>query len=145
MAAALHRDLVLMGLRNALVTPGGVSMLGSPVDLGKITADAYIVGGIADHISPWQATYRSARRLGSKENRYVLSTNGHIAALVNPPGNPKASFRTGPVDAEDPQQWLDSAEEHADSWWPDYTHWLAQRRRPEIDAPQKVWGGGVSP
>ena len=69
MAAALHRDLVLMGLRNALVTPGGVSMLGSPVDLYKITADAYVVGGIADHISPWQATYRSARLLGSKDNR----------------------------------------------------------------------------
>src|SRR5246127_4468704 len=60
MAAALHHDLVLMGLRNALVTPGGVSMLGSPVDLAKVTADAYVVGGIADHICPWQATYRSA-------------------------------------------------------------------------------------
>jgi len=81
--------------------PRGVSMLGSPVDLYKITADAYVVGGIADHISPWQATYRSARLLGSKDNRYVLSTNGHIAALVNPPGHPKASFRTGSVDVED--------------------------------------------
>ena len=29
MAAALHRDMVLMGLNNALVTPGAVSMLGS--------------------------------------------------------------------------------------------------------------------
>ena len=110
MAAALHRDMVLMGLHNALVTPGAVSMLGSPVDLAKITSDAYVVGGVADHICPWQATYRSARLLGSKDNRYVLSTSGHIAALVNPPGNPKASFRTGPVDAEDPEQWLDSAQ-----------------------------------
>src|SRR6202045_514061 len=145
MAAALHRDMVLMGLQNALVTPGGVSMLGSPVDLYKITADAYVVGGIADHISPWQATYRSARLLGSKDNRYVLSTNGHIAALVNPPGNPKASFRTGPVDAEDPQQWLDSAEEHADSWWPDYTHWLAERSGPGIDAPKMLGGEEIPP
>ena len=95
MAAALHRDLVLMGLRNALVTPGGVSMLGTPVDLHKITADAYIVGGIADHISPWQATYRSARLLGSKDNRYVLSTNGHIAALVTRQATPR--HRSAPV------------------------------------------------
>jgi alkylation response protein AidB-like acyl-CoA dehydrogenase len=72
-------------------------MLGTPVDLSKITADAYGVGGIADHISPWQATYRSARLLGGKDNRYVLSTNGHIAVLVNPPGNLKASFRAGAV------------------------------------------------
>jgi len=145
MAAALHHDLVMMGLRNALVTPGGVSMLGSPVDLSKVTADAYVVGGIADHISPWQATYRSDRLLGSKDNRYVLSTNGHIAALVNPPGNPKASFRTGPVDAEDPQQWLDAAEKHADSWWPNYVSWLAERSGSEVDAPKALGGEDLPP
>ena len=100
MTAALHRDMVLMGMNNSLKTPGAVSMLGTPVDLSQITADSYIIGGIADHICPWQATYRSALLLGSKDNRYVLSSSGHIASLVNPPGNPKASFRTGPADQE---------------------------------------------
>jgi polyhydroxyalkanoate synthase len=145
MAAALHRDMVLMGLQNSLVTPGAISMLGTPVDLSKITSDAYIIGGVADHISPWQATYRSARLLGSKDNRYVLSTSGHIAALVNPPGNPKASFRTGPVDAEDPQEWLDAAEKFADSWWPDYVAWLAERSGPEVDAPNTPGGEDLPP
>jgi polyhydroxyalkanoate synthase len=148
MAAALHRDMVLMGLRNSLVTPGGVSMLGSPVDLGEITSDAYIIGGVADHISPWQATYRSARLLGSKDNRYVLSTSGHIAALVNPPGNPKASFRTGPVGPEgpeDPEQWLESAQKSSDSWWPHYVGWLAERSGPEVDAPKTLGGEGLPP
>ncbi|KZS81674.1 poly(3-hydroxyalkanoate) polymerase [Mycobacterium kansasii] len=145
MAAALHRDMVLMGLRNALVTPGEVTMLGSPVDLANITSDAYVIGGVADHISPWQATYRSARLLGSKDNRYVLSTSGHIAALVNPPGNPKASFRTGPVDGEDPQHWLDAAQQFAGSWWPDYVSWLAERSGPEVDAPTALGGQGLPP
>ncbi|MGD1254612.1 PHA/PHB synthase family protein [Mycobacterium seoulense] len=145
MTAALHRDMVQMAMRNALVNPGGVSMLGTPVDLGKITSDAYVVGGVADHISPWQATYRSARLLGSKDNRYVLSTSGHIAALVNPPGNPKASYRTGPVDAEDPQRWLESSQESSDSWWPDYVAWLAERSGPEVDAPKALGGEGFPP
>lgn len=145
MTAALHRDMVLMGMRNALVEPGGVSMLGTPVDLAKVTNDAYVVGGVADHISPWQATYRSARLLGGKGNRYVLSTSGHIAALVNPPGNPKASFRTGPVDVDDPQQWLDSAHKSAGSWWPDYVGWLAERSGPEVDAPKALGGEGFPP
>lgn len=35
MTAALHRDMVYMALRNALVTPGAVSMLGTPIDLGR--------------------------------------------------------------------------------------------------------------
>ncbi|MBV9351599.1 MAG: alpha/beta fold hydrolase, partial [Mycobacterium sp.] len=145
MTAALHHDLVLMGLRNALVTPGGASMLGNPVDLSKVTADAYVIGGVADHISPWQATYRSARLLGSKDNRYVLSTSGHIAALVNPPGNPKASYRTAPVDAEDPQEWLDSAQTFTDSWWPDYVRWLAERSGPDVEAPKTLGGQGLPP
>ncbi|MFV8317356.1 PHA/PHB synthase family protein [Mycobacterium sp. 23] len=145
MAAALHRDMVLMGLRNALLTPGAVSMLGSPVDLGKVTSDAYVIGGVADHISPWQATFRSARLLGSKDNSYVLSTSGHIAALVNPPGNPKASYRVGPVGEEDPQHWLDTAEKFADSWWPHYVAWLADRSGPEIDAPKALGGEGLPP
>ncbi|OBG66699.1 MULTISPECIES: alpha/beta hydrolase [unclassified Mycobacterium] len=145
MTAALHRDMVLMAVRNALVTPGALTMLNSPVDLGKVTADAYIVGGVADHISPWQATYRSARLLGSKDNRYVLSTSGHIAALVNPPGNPKASYRTGPVDAEDPQEWLESSQKSSDSWWPDYVQWLAERSGPEVNAPKALGGKGLPP
>ena len=145
MTAALHRDMILMAQRNALVTPGALTMLGSPVDLGKVTADAYVVGGVADHISPWQATYRSARLLGSKDNRYVLSTSGHIAALVNPLGNPKSSYRTGPVDAEDPQEWLESSQKSSDSWWPDYVNWLAERSGPQVDAPKVLGGEGLPP
>jgi polyhydroxyalkanoate synthase len=143
--ASLHRDMVLMGLNNALTTPGAVSMLGSPVDLSQITADAYVIGGLTDHICPWQATYRSARLLGSKDNRYVLSTSGHIQALVNPPGNPRSSFRTGPVDAEDSEQWLDSAEKFGDSWWPDYMCWLAERSGPEVDAPKTLGAETLPP
>ena len=145
MAAALHRDFVLMGLNNSLATPGAVSMLGSPVDLSKVTVDAYVVGGVTDHICPWQATYRSARLLGSKDNRYVLSTSGHIQALVNPPGNPKASYRAGPADAEDPAQWLESAQKLSDSWWVDFIGWLAERSGPEVDAPKTLGGEGFPP
>ncbi len=145
MTAALHRDMVLMAVGNALVTPGTVSMLGSPVDLGKVTSDAYVVGGVADHISPWQATYRSARLLGSKDNRYVLSTSGHIAALVNPPGNPKSSYRIGPVGAEDPREWLESSQTSSGSWWPDYVDWLAERSGPEVAAPKTLGGEGLPP
>lgn len=142
MAAALHRDMVLMGLNNSLVTPGAVSMLGTPVDLSKITCDAYVIGGIADHISPWQATYRSAKLLGSKDNRYVLSTSGHIAALVNPPGNPKASYRIAQVQDGTPEQWLAEAETSSDSWWPDYVAWLAERSGDDVEAPKTLGAEG---
>jgi polyhydroxyalkanoate synthase subunit PhaC len=145
MPAALHRDMVLLGLHNGLTTPGAVSMLGTPVDLGKITADAYVIGGIAEHIYPWQATYRSAKLLGSKDNTYVLSSSGHIAALVNPPGKAKAWFRVGAVDNDTAEDWLAGAEKTIGSWWPHYIAWLAQRSGPEIDAPQALGGPGFAP
>ena len=47
--------------------------------------------GIADHITPWQNCYRTTQLLGGT-TRFVLSTSGHIAALVNPPRNPKAEL-----------------------------------------------------
>jgi polyhydroxyalkanoate synthase len=145
MAAALHRDMVMTGVNNSLATPGGASMLGTPVDLNQLTTDAYVVAGIADHISPWQACYRSARLLGIKDLRFVLSSSGHIASLVNPPGNPRASYRLADVDEPDPEFWVESAEQHTDSWWPDFVAWLGERSGEKKDAPAAVGGAGMAP
>ncbi len=144
MTAALHRDLVTIGLENALTEPGAVRMLGTPVDLGTVTADTYVVAGVADHISPWQACYRSARLLGSKELRFVLSTSGHIAALVNPPDNPKASYRVGSVDERSSRRWASEAERCSDSWWPDFSAWLSQRGGDQKTAPKRLGGDGLT-
>jgi poly(3-hydroxyalkanoate) synthetase len=110
-----------------------------------LTADTYVVAGVADHISPWQACYRSARLLGSKELRFVLSTSGHIAALVNPPGNPKASYRVGTTDERDPDECAAVAELHRDSWWPDYAAWLAARGGEQKTATKKLGTRGLPP
>ncbi|GAB2533075.1 PHA/PHB synthase family protein [Nocardia heshunensis] len=145
MTAALHRDMVLLGLHNALTVPNSVHMLGTPVDLSKVTVDSYVVAGLTDHISPWQACYRSARLLGSKDLRFVLSTSGHIAALVNPPGNPKAAFRTGVTDDADPAAWVESAAPQRGSWWTDFTDWLADRSGPQRDAPATLGSVDLPP
>lgn len=146
MSANLHKDMVTMGLHNTLVTPGEQMMMGTPVDLSKVECDAYVLGGISDHICPWQATERSAALLGSKNNTYVLSTAGHIAALVNPPGNPKSSFRTGPVlQDQTPEEWFEAAEKQAGSWWPHHLAWLNERNGAEIDAPTQLGAPGYEP
>jgi polyhydroxyalkanoate synthase len=81
MPAALHRDFLDLSLENTLVTPGAATVRGVPVDLGKITTDAYVVAGVADHITPWQSCYKTTGLLGGK-TAFVLSTSGHIAALI---------------------------------------------------------------
>ena len=139
MTAALHRGFVQAALTNALATPGAATMLGSPVDLSKITVDAYVIAGIADHISAWPACYRSAALLGGDRD-FVLSTSGHIASMVNPPGNPKASFYSAPVTAGTAEAWLKAAPAQPGSWWPHYARWLAARGGDERDAPQALGG-----
>ncbi|CAG7588751.1 PHA/PHB synthase family protein [Rhodococcus opacus] len=145
MTATLHKDMVQMGLNNALTTPGAVSMLGTPVDLSKVTVDSYVIAGIADHISPWQACYRSARLLGSESIRFVLSTSGHIAAMVNPPGNPRASYRLASPSTAHPAEWLETAEKKPDSWWPDYADWLGERSGPDKTAPTMLGAVDLPP
>ena len=144
MTARLHAGFVGLALENHLVTPGAMTVLGHPVDLSRVDVDAYLVAGISDHITPWQNCYRSTRLLGG-EARFVLSTSGHIAALVNPPGNPKASFRTGDDNPADPQQWLATARTEAGSWWPDALAWLGERCGPDRPAPETLGGGGLGP
>lgn len=126
MPATLHRDFVNLALDNALTVPGAATMLGSPVDLAKIDVDAYVIAGAADHLVPWQSCYRSATLLGG-EVRFVLTKGGHIASMVNPPSNAKATFRTGGVDPAEPGHWLATATTVDGSWWPDYAAWLADR------------------
>ena len=144
MTAGLHRDFLRLGAANALVKPGGVTMLGSPVDLAAIGRDAYLVAGITDHICPWQSCYQSTQLLSGR-HRFVLSTSGHIAAMVNPPGNEKASYQVAEESPADPEQWLRRAETCRGSWWPDYAGWLAERCGEEKDAPSEPGGGGLAP
>jgi polyhydroxyalkanoate synthase len=144
MSAKLHADFVDLAMENSLVTPGALSVLGRPVDLSRIEADSYVVAGIADHLTPWQNCYRSTQLLGG-DSRFVLSTSGHIAALVNPPGNPKASYQTNKANPADPQEWLQTAETEQGSWWPDMAAWLGERCGTQKRAPAKLGGGGLPP
>jgi polyhydroxyalkanoate synthase len=144
MTAGLHRDFLQLGAANALASPGTATMLGSPVNLKAVNRDNYIVAGITDHICPWQSCYQSTQLLGGRP-RFLLSTSGHVAAMVNPPDNPKARYQVAKKCPEDPQEWLRRAETCQGSWWPDYAGWLAERCGDEQPAPAELGGGGLAP
>jgi polyhydroxyalkanoate synthase subunit PhaC len=135
--AALHHDFIRLGLTNALTKAGEATMLGSPVDLAKIDVDAYVIAGITDHLCPWQSCYRTTQMLGGPV-KFVLSTSGHIAAMVNPPSNKKAAFQTAASNPADPREFLASATTVAGSWWPDYSSWLAERSGGEKKTPRTL-------
>ena len=144
MPAELHRDFVRLAVANALTRPDAAAMLGSPVDLAKLDIDAYVVAGVADHLCPWQSCYRSTQLLGGR-SRFVLSTSGHIASMVNPPGNERANFRTAADTPPDPADWLGQATTERGSWWPDYVGWLEQRGGSEKTRPRRLGAAGFPP
>jgi polyhydroxyalkanoate synthase len=144
MPARLHADFLDLAVDNALVEPGRAQVFGGPVDLGTVKTDAYVLAGSADHLCDWESCYRTSQLLGG-QTRFVLSTSGHIAAIVNPPGNPKAAFQASEQNPPSPREFLRTAPRNEGSWWPDYVSWLRQRCGPQIHAPATLGGGGLAP
>lgn len=143
MTAGLHRDYILTALDNKLAA-GTATALGEPVDLSKVDVDAYIVAGLKDHITPWENCYRTTQLLGGT-SRFVLSSSGHIAAMVNPPGNPKSQFQVGEDTPASPRSWQQRAETVQGSWWDDVVSWLKARSGKLEPASTELGGGDHRP
>ena len=126
MPGALQRQLLTIAERNLLARPGRMTLLGSPVDLGSSAVDSYVIGAETDHLVPWRGAYATTALLGG-ESTFVLSGGGHIQHLVNPPGNPKARYRTGPRTDITADAWLAAAESHEGSWWGHWASWVHAR------------------
>jgi polyhydroxyalkanoate synthase subunit PhaC len=135
--AELHADFLTIFATNALAHPDMLKIDETPIDLAKVGVDSYVVGALTDHITPWKACYRTPFLLGGNAE-FVLSSSGHIQALVNPPGNPKARYHVNPALPDDPDRWLAAAETRTGSWWEHWLGWLAERSGDERQAPGTV-------
>jgi polyhydroxyalkanoate synthase len=138
LAAGLHRDFIQLALENSLAHPKALRVLDTPIDLGAVDIDSYIIAGSNDHIVPWQNAYSSTKLLGGKP-RFVLSTSGHIQSLINAPSpESRSSYRTADENPADPDEFLAQAAKLQGSWWPDYVEWLRERSGDLKDAPKKL-------
>ncbi|MBS0482388.1 MAG: alpha/beta fold hydrolase [Proteobacteria bacterium] len=141
LSAALMGDFLDIFETLAFTRKGEVEMVGHKVDLSKVKSDLFILGGVTDHITPWRACYRSTQLFGSKDVTFVLSQSGHMQAILNPPGNPKAKYFVSkkpghpPADVDD---WLKGAEEVAGSWWPYWMEWVQKRSGKQKPAPKAL-------
>lgn len=134
---ALHGQFLDIFRDNLLTRPGQLSALGTPLQLENIKLPAFVTGAATDHLTPWKGCYRTTQLLGGPST-FVLSYSGHIASLVNPPGNPKAHYWTGGTPGADPEQWLARAERHQGSWWEAWSDWITAQagdRRPRPETP----------
>jgi polyhydroxyalkanoate synthase subunit PhaC len=131
MPAAMHSFYLRSCYLDNALAKGELKLGGRLLHLDDIATDTYLLAAKEDHIAPWRSSYRATQLLKT-DLRFVLSSAGHIAGIVNPPG-PKARHWVNPELPPEPEAWLAAADSRAGSWWEDWTAWIEPRagdRRP---------------
>ena len=125
MPARMHSEyLRWMYLENRLAE-GTLTIDGRTISLADATSDLYVLSAREDHITPWRGCYRTTQLAGGPV-RFVLTSSGHIAGIVNPPG-PKRKHWTGDELPADPDEWFEAATQAEGSWWEDWAVWANER------------------
>jgi polyhydroxyalkanoate synthase len=103
---------------------------GKPVALTDIEAPIFAVGTRTDHVAPWRSVYKIGL-LTDSEVTFLLTSGGHNAGVVAPPGGSGRSYQIAtqaPVARYiDPERWQREAPVIEGSWWPAWESWLARR------------------
>ena len=129
-------------LENNLIKPGKAMVCGEAIDMRRVDTPLYIYGSREDHIVPIDASYASTQVFQGPK-RFVMGASGHIAGVINPPEAKKRSYWTS-KDSQFPKQfadWSGKAQEHAGSWWPDWSAWLKKHGGQQVAAPKKYGRG----
>ncbi|QNJ96540.1 alpha/beta fold hydrolase (plasmid) [Mycolicibacterium fluoranthenivorans] len=133
MPARMHSEyLRSCYLRNEFAQ-GEFEIGGNRLDPSLVDVDTYVLAAVDDHIVPWTSGYKTTQLFGGKR-RFVLSSSGHIAGIVNPP-NPKAKHWVSDSLPADPQEWKANADLVNATWWQDWAAWIAERGGEKIPAP----------
>jgi polyhydroxyalkanoate synthase len=121
-------------LKNELAQ-GKFSINTQPVDLKSLRMPMFVVGTETDHVAPWRAVYKARELTRSADYTFLLTSGGHNAGIVSGPSHPRRRHRvlrwTNDTDVLTPEEWLKAAPSRADSWWPLWQRWLAERSDPK--------------
>jgi polyhydroxyalkanoate synthase len=121
---------------------------GHPVALTDIHIPVFAVGTMTDHVAPWRSVYKIVP-LSDTDVSFLLTSGGHNAGVVSPPGMQGRSYQLA-THAHDapymaPDSWLAVNTLHEGSWWPAWESWLAAQAGPLAAPPLPVPGLGDAP
>ena len=101
---------------------------GAPVALSDLKFPTFVVATESDHVAPWKSVFK-LHQLTDAPLTFMLTSGGHNAGIVSPPGHPNRRYRMATREAngrsEDPEAWVANAPLRDGSWWPAWTQWLA--------------------
>jgi polyhydroxyalkanoate synthase subunit PhaC len=137
LSSRFHHQMLDMAAGNQLTHPGAMRVLGTPIDISRISCDTYVAAGRTDHITPWHACYRTTQMV-SGDSEFVLCSSGHIQTVVADPKHPGLGYFVNPETPPDAEQWLAGAQRHEGSWWEHWVGWLSQRSGERVTAPRTL-------
>jgi polyhydroxyalkanoate synthase len=128
MPCRMHSEYLRQLYLNNALARGEFYADGQRIDLAAITVPMFVVGTETDHVAPWKSAFKTLALAGSHDNTFLLTSGGHNAGIVSGAVNPKRRHRVlhwnDAGGAHDPEQFLQSAELRAGSWWPTWERWL---------------------
>lgn len=134
--AQLHAELLRLYQRNALSGSNNLRVLGADIDLKRVTVPIYLAAGELDQVVPWHSSWATAELFGGSK-RFVLYEGSHTDTLICPPGDQARGYRSDGARTETAEQWRDTAQWHAGSWWNDWLAWLRPLSDGHRPAPQE--------
>jgi polyhydroxyalkanoate synthase len=106
---------------------------GRPVAISDIRAPIFSVGTLTDHVAPWRSAFK-INLLTDTEVTFLLTSGGHNAGVVSPPGKAKRQYQMSRRHHHDPyvdpETWLETTPVQQGSWWPAWEQWLSQHAGP---------------
>ena len=139
MPAKMHTQYLRRLFLDDALSEGQYPVGAHPVSLGNLTLPTFMVGTMTDHVAPWRSVHK-LHYLSPAEITFVLTSGGHNAGIVNPPGHPRRHHQmlTRPAGGNylAPDAWLEAAPDIKGSWWPTWFDWLAVRSGEKTQPPR---------
>ncbi|AGK56810.1 poly-beta-hydroxyalkanoate synthase (phbC) [Hyphomicrobium denitrificans 1NES1] len=134
----MHSEYLRSLFLNNDLAEGRFKVDGRTVTLTDMRVPIFAVGTETDHVAPWRSVYKF-NILTDTAVTFVLTSGGHNAGIVSPPGLPGRSYRMATKAADgpfvDPDEWQKTASKFEGSWWTAWSEWLAEKSSEWVDPP----------
>lgn len=134
----MHSEYLRRLFLNNDFVEGRYDIDGQPVHFGDIDVPIFAVGTVKDHVAPWASVYK-INRLARAEVTFLLTTGGHNAGIITPPGHPRRKYQVRIRQAHEryipSEAFRREQPYHQGSWWPEWQRWLAERSSSTVAPP----------
>ncbi len=135
----MHSEYLRQLFLNNDLAEGRYHVEGRNVSLSDIHSPMFVVGTLKDHVAPWRSVYKIHYQVDA-DVTFLLTSGGHNAGVVAPPGAPGHSYQVMTKAADAPyigrDEWREQAPHFEGSWWPEWTKWLVARSGDVCEPPR---------